>query len=461
MRADVLLDRRGFALGLGASLFFGAAHAGPAMPRGERRLRLGVLSDIHFGWDEKAGRLLEAYDERIFLHALEHFRQIEVDGVVVAGDLTNNGIRPEFDAVAAAWRKVFPSNRGAGGKEVVPLFIRGNHDIRTRSFVHCWEKLFGSPADARVWQRDIGGYRFVCINWAPPGVRTGLKEFLSGNPPDGSRPFFVVQHPHPKSTVFGEWAWGHDDGETTEALAAYPNAFAISGHSHYPLTDDRTLWQGAFTSYNAGSLRYHAHQIDEFETGFENSVSAPRRKEDDEKMMPRLSCREHQGSVFDVYDDSIVISRRDFAYDGPIGEDLVVPLPHDPAAAPYAFERRRSRVVPPEFPAGAKLVAERTVAKNRAGVEKPAVRLAFPSAVGNASRVYLYAVTLSAKAGGPGVFRRIMAPDSMQSPKGRRFGKTVKCAVALADLASADEVSVEVAPVGFYGTAGRPVACKI
>ena len=142
MRADVLLDRRGFALGLGASLFFGAAHAGPAMPRGERRLRLGVLSDIHFDWDEKAGRLLEAYDERIFLHALEHFRQIEVDGVVVAGDLTNNGIRPEFDAVAAAWRKVFPSNRGAGGKEVVPLFIRGNHDIRTRSFVHCWEKLF-------------------------------------------------------------------------------------------------------------------------------------------------------------------------------------------------------------------------------------------------------------------------------------------------------------------------------
>jgi hypothetical protein len=72
---------------------------------------------------------------------------------------------------------------------------------------------------------------------------------------DPSLPFFYVQHPHLKDTCYGPWAWGHDAGITTKTLSAYPNAIAFSGHSHYSLTDERTIWQGAFTSVGTGSFR--------------------------------------------------------------------------------------------------------------------------------------------------------------------------------------------------------------
>ena len=49
-------------------------------------------------------------------------------------------------------------------------------------------------------------------------------------------------------------AWGHDKGIATKTLSNYPNAIAFSGHSHYSLTDERSIWQGAFTSIGQSSL---------------------------------------------------------------------------------------------------------------------------------------------------------------------------------------------------------------
>ena len=40
----------------------------------------------------------------------------------------------------------------------------------------------------------------------------------------------------------------------TDTLSAYPNAVAFSGHSHWTLNDERSIWQGAFTAVSVPSL---------------------------------------------------------------------------------------------------------------------------------------------------------------------------------------------------------------
>jgi len=76
----------------------------------------------------------------------------------------------------------------------------------------------------------------------------------------GSKPFFYTQHFHPKGTCSAPWAWGEDKGYSTAALSAFPNAVSFTGHSHTPITDDRTLWRGAFTSVKG--LAGGAHAFD-------------------------------------------------------------------------------------------------------------------------------------------------------------------------------------------------------
>ena len=56
-------------------------------------LKIGVLSDIHV-WDDE--------DEETFRHALEYFRDSEVDGVIIAGDMADHGLTYELLRVSRA-----------------------------------------------------------------------------------------------------------------------------------------------------------------------------------------------------------------------------------------------------------------------------------------------------------------------------------------------------------------------
>ena len=111
-----------------------------------------------------------------------------------------------------------------------------------------------------------------------------------------------MQHPHPRGTVHGPEVWGQDDGECAKALSNLSNAIVFSGHSHTSLVDGKSVWQGAFTSVGCGSLRY---------------IDSPGGR--------LYECR--QGQLVTVYEDRIVLSRREFEADVPLGDDLVVRLP--------------------------------------------------------------------------------------------------------------------------------------
>ena len=122
--------------------------------------------------------------------------------------------------------------------------------------------------------------------------------------------------------------------------------------------------------------------------GYENWRTPGARKKkaaavqiDEAKTMPHykpsFGC--HHGSLVRVYDDRIVIERREFTKNRPVGDDWVIPLP-TATSRPFAYDRREKEDVAPEFPSDARLTIKRTNAKNRAGNMVPAARLSFPAA---------------------------------------------------------------------------------
>ena len=333
------------------------------------RLRLGVLSDIHVPSMEEGGH---------FRKALKWFDSQKVDGVAISGDLGFKGLVSELKCVADIWYEVFPNDRRSDGGHVEKLFVTGNHDVdgyfyhhpefpkvkfpvdeesAKESFVcnreRVWEELFHETYET-VKVKEVKGYKFVLFHWFAHLASDICSERWTAEPPDtpfynalryehrkldeffatrgaelkGDKPFFYFQHPHPKNTCYGTWAWGSDNGSATKNLSAYSNAVAFSGHSHYSLTDERSIWQGAFTSLGTSSLRYTGFTAMSEPQGYENGSSRQREKYDPYKIMRKFSTYDgRQGMLVSVYDDRIVFARREFVYNTSLGEDWVLPLP--------------------------------------------------------------------------------------------------------------------------------------
>ena len=372
------------------------------------RLRVGVLSDIHIF--SRDGRKEGCEGLKMFEKALRYFRGRGVDAVVIAGDMADGSHKNELLAIGETWRKVF------GGTAVEKVFVYGNHDAQKGVFFNRGKRKIDTNNDsaafeighggnrAKFWReafdedyapmyvKDVKGCKFVGVHFGEFDKEGAVAAFLEKNRAllAGDRPFFYVQHYHPKGTCSAPWTWGQDSGASTAALKAFPNAVAFSGHSHTPLTDERTLWRGDFTSVGTASLKY----LIPF-GGRENS----RIFGTDDVMtqqMPYLGCRDgHHGMLMDVYGDRIVLERRDFENDLPVGPDWVVPLP----AAAATFEERAAKSSAPEFAPGAKVETRRVSGKNRKGRKVDQIAVEFPTVRGldGGARAFDYEVKVLAR----------------------------------------------------------------
>ncbi len=432
------LTRKEFLLGASAFValrpwrMFGALAPISSRPN----IRLGVISDIHV----RAGT--GKFGTEHLTKALTWFRDRGVDGVVIAGDMADDGLVSQLRHVADAWNAVFPAGCG-----VEKLFVYGNHDIEGLSYnsslkpppediiakdrAAAWEKVFGEPYEP-IWKKTVKGYTFIGAHWVSWKGVPGIERYMHDHAGElrGDRPFFYIQHPHPADTCHGPWAWGHDEGFATRALVAFPNAVAISGHSHHPLVDERCVWQGAFTSIGASSLRY-------VEPVFGRENSGPSALADIKQMPPIDMFSEKQGMLISVYDDRMVLERRDFANDGKLAEDWVVPVPAR-GDSPLRFDVRAAAAKPPQFPEGAKVsVAGPLDGKDRKGRPTRQLVVTFPSAMIGEGRTRAYDYEVAAGVDECGV-RRVAATKRVYSPgyfnMPERESKTVKCVFALSEL---------------------------
>ena len=468
---------------LSAAATFATAGGRLTAAAGAPPLKLGIISDVHINDTEEA-------DFRFLVKALEHFRDAHVDGVIIPGDIADLGAIEEFEAALEAWKRVFPGNRLPDGSPVERLFIYGNHDcppfsedgnhVNVKSAkkrwpedwkshvisadpAGAWKRLMGEDY-APIYARKVKGYVFIGCHW---GHEKELGAFLEANEAKlglrGPKPFFYAQHPHPRDTVnsaHGSYSWGRDAGLSTAALAKYPNAVAFSGHSHYPLTNDQTIWQGAFTSVGCSSTSYAG-----WLNGRDDGEWSPDECPEPVPVAARLRQQCRQGMVLNVWPDRMIFERRDFVQDAPLGPDWVCPLPAcvDDASRPYSFAASEARAETPSFVAGAVPTVEMRMGKNRKGKEGPILAVKYPAARSNGptGRLVEYEVTVENLKWG---FTRIHTQKRAMA-KGYCYAdetviKEDECLFMQDELPLNTPVRFKVTPLNCFEKGGTPIFTK-
>ena len=459
------------------SMAFGAAFAGvggagasvpavgtPARPR-KPRLRIGVLADTHLDGCAPAVQKLE--------RALTAFRRGRVDGVLICGDLADNGVVPQLEELAQTWESVFPGSKGLDGEHVERLFHCGDHDnggyaqkykgvLEKYSWTEAerdantfstspkstWERIFGESWSPIVHKR-VKGYDFILSHYTNRGWKCaeGLDDFLKGFKPDPAKPFFYSQHRVLRNTVCGPGVWGQDDGTVGKLLSAYPNCCAFCGHSHQTAFREDSIWQGAFTAVQVPSLKYVGQ-----EPGHVNRTSGHEAE---------------QGMFLEVYDDRMILHRLDFANHKALGPSWTIPLVG--GESPFVHETRRRAAKAPEFPVGSRLEAK---IEEVAGGGVRSLSLAFPVVSGlvGGVRAYDYEVCVHALCFGGDVVRevrRYFSPKCTFAPCAEP--EMMEVSFPLTGFKKWNElksrsyggIHVEVRPREIFGGQGAPISADV
>ena len=459
---------------------------GAAKSLGRPDLRIGVLSDIHLSYDNKDFlKNPMSQTQANFIKALEYFRDRHVDAVLVAGDLANSGLLPELELVADAWKKVFPGNRLPDGSPVVNLMHYGDHDVEKRFYNEkrfastymkrdgkmppslafdgndkkYWQELFGEEW-SQVMVKDVKGYKFILANFdqANPGTTVGLERYMAKYGADLSKPVFYSQHRGMKGTYCtDDGMWGNDSRKQKPVLDKYPNCVAFTAHTHYMLTDDRTVWQGGFTCINTGALLGQAPGRLR-ENGMVLSWVAED-KDRDPQMKEVQGAQCHAGSVFNLYGTDVVLERRDMVRGEPLGPDLCFSIAaEDVKKGGFADAARRAKGVAPEFDANACISVKKRRGKTRNGRECDQIAVLFPTvkAKGNRPRAYEYRVRALDADGTKLAEAKVYSPF-INCPESQESAKSV-CVFEETEALAAADIRFTVEPLDCWGNAGRAIA---
>ncbi|MGE5701373.1 MAG: metallophosphoesterase [Clostridia bacterium] len=291
--------------------------------KGRPELVFPVMSDIHINASGTA-------DLDKFKTALEQMKKLapQQDAFAFVGDLTNNGYEEEYDRFLSMYKDYEQ-------EQAVSLFSMGNHDYWNGLSVEEAQERFLEKMNKKsiYYHEVVKGYHFIMlspeegkthghysvkqIEWLNEQLKEAAKD-------DPKKPIFVFLHQHIKDTVYGSKEWGTQDNAELlyDTLDDYPQIITFSGHSHYPLDDPRSIHQRDFTSVGTASNAYM-----EVEGG---KVQGN---------IPEGAGNIQQGLLVEVYDDEVVINRRDFHNNKWTGDSWVVKVPADKEDFVYTEDR--------------------------------------------------------------------------------------------------------------------------
>ena len=219
-------------------------------------LRFAVFSDAHYGesvnaQDQKLHDLIEgAYD-----YSDNHAKYQTLDGVFAVGDIADRGKLTELN-------RFFSDFYAYTRPETEAQAVLGNHEFYYQPANTVSRYLTASGYDSADRHITISGYHFILMSPSEyEGFNDAKIEWLSeqlaiaaADDPTGTKPIFVFQHHPAYDTVYGsEDEWGVTNLEPV--FENYPQVVDFSGHSHFPINDPRSIWQGSYTELNTGSCR--------------------------------------------------------------------------------------------------------------------------------------------------------------------------------------------------------------
>lgn len=233
-------------------------------------LRFMAASDTHVkAANDKQSRRLQKAIKMSYAIADANEYYNKLDGILIAGDTTDDGLQSQRCAFKSAVDSVIRPET-----QFMPLLAQahdgGSYDNESLEYF----KLL-HDVDATDNHYVLNGYHFITISRSNvPGTRYAdyqrewLKEQLEeAVADDPNRPIFVSHHEHVDNTVYGSSDFeGWDDEYFKDIFLQYPQIVHFSGHSHYPLSDPRSIWQDEFTAIGTGALYYVELTVEDVRT---------------------------------------------------------------------------------------------------------------------------------------------------------------------------------------------------
>ena len=245
-------------------------------------------------------------------------------------------------------------------------------------------------------------------------------------------------------------------------MKRHPNAVGFFGHLHYSIANWRKVFlAGGMPWFQVPSLHAHGYPGLREEDPWLTKLKI-------EGMEAAGSVRARQGMVVRIYDDMMVVERREFGEGGSLGADWVMPFgKYDPH--PFSLEEQKKKIGEPQFRAGAKLEVfldkiEDATSRNPVNPVKEdsaSLRLCvnIPLADGNPdSRVYAYEVVVVGE--GQKLHKVVYAVGCNMGIGHEPNGGVTELAIPKSDLPSGNMLAFSVCPITSLGTRGKPLSAK-
>lgn len=209
----------------------------------KKEIKIAHISDFHIGSIQFSPDLME--------RMIDELNSMELDAVVVTGDLTNEGYREEYEQAS-----MYLMSLKCRDVIVVP----GNHDSRNVGYVH-----FGDLFGPRFTSRRIAGVTIVGVDSSQPDLDNGkigrerYKWIVENFSNDDDFKILALHHHlisvpgtgRERNVVF-------DAGDLLELLVHCGVDLVLSGHKHVP-----HVWrlEGMYiiNAGTAASLRLRGH----------------------------------------------------------------------------------------------------------------------------------------------------------------------------------------------------------
>ena len=219
----------------------------PAVPADFKpEIRLVIFTDSHNKNDHVADAVDTAY---------ELFDNDEtyagVDGFFGLGDFSSIGGEGDYVNYINTLREHVR-------EETVLINIHGNHEFKDDNYKEYFVKNFGQEPDTVT---EINGFSCIAFSgersatewtFTPSSLQWLNNSITEAEKKSGGKPIFVFQHPHVWGTVYGSTYWG--DPQLNLIFNSHPGIVDFSGHSHYPMNDPRSIFQGSYTTVGCGAM---------------------------------------------------------------------------------------------------------------------------------------------------------------------------------------------------------------
>ena len=373
--------------------------------------------------------------------ALELFKREGVDVVADLGDLGQANYEKGYDMYREMVDSIFPAKTSRPEF----LYVHADHELynpkggmlsreeafkRFRSHIGIEHPYFverncnGLPMLVFPQSLDLIG-----------GLKSYEEKIAAACKANPGKPIVVFDHVPPYDTVYNSVMWGDRGMRHRRILDKYPQVVSVSGHSHNSILNERCIWQGTFTAVDAGCLQRWQGL----------TVGSP--------------IKSNQGfgvMVLEAYTTKLVFRRFDVRDGREDRRDArwVVPVPFNPARAPYSSARRAKAERLTRFPSGS------SVKVSTDAVPFSTVTVTFPSAECE-DDVLFYRVDIDRRGKG-GAWERFARGDTMSDfhlrGEDRKGVHSVDYSTGY--FTGAGRYRISVTPVGFFGTCGEPISCE-